>query len=66
MCLALCTIKVKATKREYEKNKLQVVENELYFIILPNSNNARQSRILSSFSYQTVSGQLPKPILLTR
>ena len=40
-----CTIKVKATKREYEKNKLQVVENELYFIILPNSNNARQSRI---------------------
>ena len=43
--LLRCTIKVKATKREYEKNKLQVVENELYFIILPNSNNARQSRI---------------------
>lgn len=40
---------------------LQVVENEQYFIILPIGYKAKSSKILSYFSYQTVSGQLPKP-----
>ncbi len=47
------------------REKLQVVENEQYFIIMPNGDEAMKSRMLSSFSYQTVSGQLPKLVLLT-
>jgi len=50
---------------EDERNELQVVENEQYFIILPIGCKAKPSSLLSYFSYQTVSGQLPKPALLT-
>ena len=49
------------TESEDESNELQVVENEQYFIILPIGYKAKPSRILSYFSYQTVSSQLPKP-----
>ena len=33
----MCTIQTKATKRRYENNILQVVDNEQYFVILPNA-----------------------------
>lgn len=66
VCRKQCTILAKATESEDERNELQVVENEQYFIILPIGCKAKSSRILNYFSYQTVSGQLPKPTLLTR
>ena len=53
------------SEKQREVNKLQVVENEQYFIILPIGCKAKPSSLLSYFSYQTVSGQLPKPALLT-